>query len=104
MHYRTDKVVSLQDLLNALQDSPAEGISDAGTTVVKLSEFYAQPANDILLDLLPDDKESFRDYLKQHRYAKNSIRSYYQLLGRCERGIKGGSWFTRFAVRSRHVD
>lgn len=73
------------------------------TTVVKLSEFYAQPANDILLDLLPDDKESFRDYLKQHRYAKNSIRSYYQLLGRCERGDQGGQLVgTRFAVRSRH--
>jgi hypothetical protein len=50
------------------------------STAVKLSEFYTRPADEIPLDLLPEDRETFRYYLQQHRYAKNSIRSYTNYL------------------------
>ena len=78
--YRTDKLVSLQDLLNALQDLRRAEYPMLRSTAVKLSEFYARPADEISLDLLPEDRETFRDYLKEHRYARNSVRSYTNYL------------------------
>jgi integrase len=78
--YRTDKLFSLQDLLNALQDQPPAEYPMLRSTAVKLSEFYARPADQIPLDLLPEDRETFRYHLKQHRYARNSVRSYTNYL------------------------
>jgi integrase len=78
--YRTNKPIYLQDLLNALQDQPSAEYPMLRSTAVKLSEFYARPADEILLDLLPEDREAFRVYLKQHRYARNSVRSYTNYL------------------------
>lgn len=74
--YQVEKLSSVQDLLDALKEKPPKEHPMLRSTAVKLSEFYARPPEDISLDLLLGDLETFKDHLQQQRYARNSIRSY----------------------------
>lgn len=74
--YVGDNLTSVRDLLEALKEQPPAEYPMLRSTAAKLSEFYARTADEISLGVLLEDLESFRDYLRQQRYARNSVRSY----------------------------
>jgi integrase len=74
--YTAQSLVSLQDLLGALEMSPPPSYSMLRSTVTRFSDFKRQPASAILIECLKLDRDDFKDYLRGRPYATNAIRSY----------------------------
>jgi Phage integrase family len=80
--YSSRNLESLQDLLDALRENPTKHIAMLGTTASRLSEFYNKTCADIPIEAVEADRNDFRHYLRQHRYAPNTVRTYSDFASR----------------------
>jgi len=68
------QLVYLSDLLTALEDNP--NLPMLRSTVAKFSEFLGDTCDKVTIEALETDRIDFRDYLRNRKYSKNSVRSY----------------------------
>jgi integrase len=90
--YTGEKLVTVHDLLMALNEHPPSEYPMLRSTAARLSEFYGRPTEEIKLDLLPEDIDGFRDHLTGLRYKKNSVRSYVNFAHRLIASAKELGW------------
>jgi integrase len=90
--YNSRNLASLQDLLDVLQKDPPKHIAMLRTTAGRLAEFYNKTCADISIESVEADRDEFRHYLRQHRYASNSVRAYSDFASRLINLAKKLGW------------
>jgi integrase len=71
------EIRTLGDLLEALpQVCNKKELPMLRSAAVKLQAFFGKPSNDILLGLVRDCREDFRDFLKARKHKPKGVRSY----------------------------
>ena len=83
---------TLKELLDIIVARGDANLAMLRTTAVRLSEFMEKPFEDLSIDVLVDVRSQFSDYLKQRRYATNSIRTYRQNTQRLVRWAEQLGW------------
>jgi hypothetical protein len=83
---------TLKQLLDIIAGRGDKNFAMLRTTAVRLSEFMEKPFEDLSIDVLVDVRSQFSDYLKQRRYATNSIRTYRQNTQRLVRWAEQLGW------------
>jgi integrase len=72
---------TVQDLLAAIQQhKPQLPVPMLQTTAGHISTFLNTPVEELAIDALADIGPEFRDYLRERRYKRNSVRSYSNFL------------------------
>ena len=67
---------TLKELLDIIAARGDKNLPMLRTTAVRLSEFLDKAIREVPLEVLVDVRSPFSDYLRQRRYADNSIRTY----------------------------
>jgi integrase len=87
------KLKNLTDLLNALDVQGSDmPIPMLRTTAGHLSKFLNRPTELIPIDSLEGLGPEFRNYLQEHRYKRNAVRSYSNYLGMLVKAAKEFGW------------
>jgi hypothetical protein len=88
------RLSTVQDLLNVVDPPSSAGkkVPMLWTTAVRLSEFADLPIDKLPIEALLDVDTAFAVYLEQHRYSKNSVRSYIQNARRLLRRAEELGW------------
>jgi hypothetical protein len=92
--HTTSKIASLQDLLDALQADPPKHIAMLRSTASRLSEFHNKTCDEITIEAIDLDRDEFRHYLRQRKYATNSVRAYPEFASRLVNHAKRIGWVT----------
>lgn len=74
--YIAGKIASLQDLLDALREQSEADSAMLRSTAAKLAQFFKQEAADIPLDIVSQNRDTFRDHLRSIKHKKNAVRTY----------------------------
>jgi hypothetical protein len=83
---------TLKDLVDIIAVRGDKNLAMLRHTAVKLSEFLDKPIGEISIDVLVDVRSPFSDYLRQRKYADNSIRTYRQNTQRLVRWAEQLGW------------
>lgn len=88
----TKPPATLKELLDIIVARGDKNLAMLRTTVVRLSEFMDKASSELAIDVLVDVRSRFSDYLKERRYAYNSIRTYRQNTQRLVRWAEQLGW------------
>jgi hypothetical protein len=83
---------TLKELLDIIAARGDKNLPMLRTTAVRLSEFLDKAIGEVPLEVLVDVRSPFSDYLRQRRYADNSIRTYRQNTQRLMRWAEQLGW------------
>jgi hypothetical protein len=83
---------TLQDLMDALAAVVPPEPPMLRTSAAHFSDFVGVPPEEIDIATLVDRKEAFREYLKERKYQKNSIRTFVNFTGVLVRKAEEFGW------------
>jgi integrase len=72
--YQRRELLTLQDLVDRLRDDRNAKMFRSAAN--KFAEYQSQACNEVHINALESDCGEFRDFLRERKYAKNSVRSY----------------------------
>src|ERR1019366_7265200 len=83
---------TLKELIDIIAAHGDNNLPMLRSTTVKLSEFMNKAVGELSIDVLADVRSPFSDYLKQRRYAANTVRTYRQNTQRLVRWAEQLGW------------
>lgn len=90
--YGSMNLVSLQDLLDALQKDPPKEIAMLRSTATKVAESYRKTCAEVPIEAVDADRDLFRDYLRRRKYPPTSVRSYSNYAGILAKRARNLGW------------
>ena len=85
-------VESLADLLSYLNSQPSSQTPMLRSTAGKIASFLGKSLDQVSLDLIHANRESFRPFLEGQRYKEASVRSYVNYLRILLEAAEGLGW------------
>lgn len=88
--YESPNLVTLQDLVDRLRDHPNAGMLRSASN--KFAEYQGKPCSEVRIEALDSDCADFRDFLRERKYAKNSVRSYSNYVNMLATAARNPGW------------